>query len=60
MRRKYITQSLLIIFEICLIPGFITYLSNFGANITDFNDRLTRFLTFATIYEFLVFLINKN
>lgn len=60
MKKIYITQSLLIIFEICLVPGLITYFSNFWANITDFNDGLTRFITFTAIYEFLVFLINKN
>ena len=60
MKKKYIIQSLLIIFEICLVPGLITYFSNSWANITDFNDGLTRFLTFTAIYEFLVFLINKN
>ena len=60
MKRKYITQSLLIILEIFLIPGLITYFSNYWSTITDFNDCITRFLTFTTIYEFLVFLINKN
>lgn len=60
MKKKYITQSLLIIFEICLVPGLITYFSNFWSNITNFNDGLTRFITFTAIYEFLVFLINKN
>lgn len=60
MKKKYITQSILIIFEILLIPGIITFISNFWANIKDFNDCLTRFLTFTAIYEFLVFLINKN
>ena len=60
MKRKYITQSLLIILEIFLIPGLITYFSNYWSTITDFNDCITRFLTFTTIYEFLVFLVNKN
>ena len=60
MKKKYIIQSLLIIFEICLVPSLITYFSNSWANITDFNDCLTRFLTFMAVYVFLVFLINKN
>ena len=60
MARKYIIQSLLIIFEILLIPGLVTLLSNNWSSINDFNECLNRFLTFTAIYEFLVYLINKN
>lgn len=60
MTRKYIIQSLLIIFEILLIPGLVTLLSNNWSSINDFNECLNRFLTFSAIYEFLVYLINKN
>lgn len=60
MFKNYITQSLLIIFEIILIPGLITLWSNSWSNINNFNECLTRFLTFTAIYEFLVYLISKN
>lgn len=60
MKKKYIVQSIIIILEICLIPGIIVLISHFCANITDLNEGLTRFLTFTAIYEFLVFLINQN
>lgn len=60
MKKKYIIQSILIIFEICLVSGFITFMSNFWTNITDFNDLLSRFITFTAIYEFFIFIFNKN
>lgn len=60
MKKKYIIQSLLIIFEVCLVVGLITFLSNIWSNITDFNDFLTRFITFTAIYEFIIFIFNKN
>lgn len=47
MFKKYIIQSLLIFFEILLVPGLITLCSNSWSIINDFN-------------EFLVFIINKN
>ena len=60
MFKKYIIQSLLIIFEILLVPGLITLCSNSWSIINDFNEFLNRFLTFTVIYKFLVFIINKN
>lgn len=60
MKKKYIIQSILIIFKICLVSGFITFMSNFWTNITDFNDLLSRFITFTAIYEFFIFIFNKN
>ena len=60
MFKKYIIQSLLIFFEILLVPGLITLCSNSWSIINDFNEFLNRFLTFTVIYKFLVFIINKN
>ena len=56
MFKKYIIQSLLIFFEILLVPGLITLCSNSWSIINDFNEFLNRFLTFTVIYEFLVHL----
>jgi hypothetical protein len=60
MNKKYIGQSIIIILELVLVCGLLTFLSELLYPIENINDGIQRSIAFLAIYEIIVYIFNKN
>jgi hypothetical protein len=60
MKKQYVKQAFLWLFEVVIIAGIFTYLLGLLKPFEDCYDVITRFVAAVAIYQGIVLLINKN
>lgn len=60
MLRKYLTQTLVFLFEIILFVGFFTFITKFLRPFEDNFDIVSRFFSLFVLYEVVIYIFGSN